>query len=90
VVGTAQPVTLASRVAWVHDFNRDRTAARFQTLPGATFVVNGAPAPADEALASLGARAAFGRGWTATGQFAAEVGAGWNSYGGTAKIAKAF
>jgi uncharacterized protein with beta-barrel porin domain len=91
VVGTTQPVTLFSRVAWVHDFNRDRTAtATFQTLPGATFVVNGAPAPADVALASVGARAAFGQGWTATGQFDAEVGAGWNSYGGTAKIAKAF
>lgn len=91
VIGTAQPVTLFSRVAWVHDFNRDRTiTATFQTLPGATFVVNGAPAPADVALASLGARAAFGQGWTASGQFDAEVGSGWNSYGGTAKIAKAF
>lgn len=90
VVGTTQPVTLFSRVAWVHDFNRDRTAtATFQTLPGATFVVNGAPAPADVALTSIGLRAAFGLGWTATGQFDAEVGAGWNSYGGTAKIAKA-
>ncbi len=62
----------------------------FQTLPGATFVVNGAPAPADVALASVGARAALGQGWTLTGQFDAEVGAGWNSYGGTAKIAKAW
>ena len=90
-VASANPITLFTRVAWVHDFNRDRTAtATFQTLPGATFVVNGAPAPADVALTSLGVRAAFGYGWTATGQFDAEVGAGWNSYGGTAKIAKAF
>ncbi len=91
LASAAATVTLFSRVAWVHDFNRDRTAtATFQTLPGATFVVNGAPAPADVALASLGARAALGHGWTATGQFDAEVGAGWNSYGGTAKLAKAF
>ena len=90
-LASANPITLFTRIAWVHDFNRDRTAtATFTTLPGATFVVSGAPAPADVALTSLGARAAFGHGWTATGQFDAEVGAGWNSYGGTAKIAKAF
>jgi uncharacterized protein with beta-barrel porin domain len=90
-VASANPVTLFTRVAWVHDFNRDRTAtATFQTLPGATFVVNGAEAPADVALASVGLRAALGYGWTATGQFDAEAGAGWNSYGGTARIAKAW
>ena len=35
--------TLRGRFAWAHDFNSDRNiAATFQTLPGASFVVNGA------------------------------------------------
>jgi uncharacterized protein with beta-barrel porin domain len=40
-------LTLRGRAAWAYDFNTDRSAgATFQTLPGASFVVNGAaPAP---------------------------------------------
>ena len=36
-------LTLRGRAAWAHDFNPDRgIGATFQTLPGASFVVNGA------------------------------------------------
>ena len=36
-------LTLRGRFAWAHDFDPDRDiAATFQTLPGASFVVNGA------------------------------------------------
>ena len=36
-------LTLRGRFAWAHDYNSDRSiGATFQTLPGATFVVNGA------------------------------------------------
>jgi uncharacterized protein with beta-barrel porin domain len=36
-------LTLRGRLAWAHDFDPDRNiAAVFQTLPGASFVVNGA------------------------------------------------
>jgi uncharacterized protein with beta-barrel porin domain len=39
-------LTRRGRAAWAHDFNPDRTiGATFQTLPGASFVVNGAPTP---------------------------------------------
>ena len=35
-------LTLRGRLAWAHDFNPDRAiGATFQTLPGASFVVNG-------------------------------------------------
>jgi uncharacterized protein with beta-barrel porin domain len=35
--------TLRGRAAWAHDYTPDRfIAATFQTLPGASFVVNGA------------------------------------------------
>ena len=43
--------TLRGRAAWAHDFNPDRSiGATFQTLPGASFVVNGARQAADAAL----------------------------------------
>jgi uncharacterized protein with beta-barrel porin domain len=36
-------LTLRARVAWAHDWISDPTlAALFQTLPGASFIVNGA------------------------------------------------
>jgi uncharacterized protein with beta-barrel porin domain len=35
-------LTLRGRLAWAYDYNTDRSiGANFQTLPGASFVVNG-------------------------------------------------
>src|SRR6185295_15688691 len=49
-------LTLRGRVAWAHDFNTDRAlAATFQTLPGASFVVNGAAQAPDAALVTASA-----------------------------------
>jgi uncharacterized protein with beta-barrel porin domain len=49
-------LTLRGRAAWAHDFNTDRNiAATFQTLPGASFVVNGAAPAHDAALATASA-----------------------------------
>src|SRR3984893_4605447 len=49
-------LTLRSRFAWAHDFNPDRNiAATFQTLPGASFVVNGAALASDSALTTASA-----------------------------------
>lgn len=43
--------TLRGRLAWAHDYDTDRTvSATFQTLPGASFVVNGAAQSDDKAL----------------------------------------
>jgi Autotransporter beta-domain len=48
--------TLRGRAAWAHDYNNDRAVtAVFQTLPGASFVVNGARPNPDGALVSAGA-----------------------------------
>jgi uncharacterized protein with beta-barrel porin domain len=42
---------LRGRAAWAHDFNTERTASTtFQTLPGASFVVNGAAQAHDAAV----------------------------------------
>ncbi|MBR1228712.1 autotransporter domain-containing protein [Bradyrhizobium sp. AUGA SZCCT0176] len=65
--------TLKARAAWAHDWNTDRSAtATFQTLPGATFSVNGALPSADAALASLGAEMKWHNGWTVAGRFDGE------------------
>ena len=48
--------TLRGRAAWAHDFNTDRSiGATFQTLPGASFVVNGAAQARDAALMTASA-----------------------------------
>jgi uncharacterized protein with beta-barrel porin domain len=83
------PVTLFARAAWAHDFNTDRSAtATFQSLPGASFIVNGASAARDAALASIGARVAMGHGWTLVGQIDGEDGDGWHTVSGNATIRK--
>ncbi|MBR0844244.1 autotransporter domain-containing protein [Bradyrhizobium liaoningense] len=52
--GTA--LTLRSRLAWAHDWVSDPAlSAVFQTLPGASFVVNGATPAKDTALVSAAA-----------------------------------
>jgi uncharacterized protein with beta-barrel porin domain len=44
-------LTLRGRFAWAHDFDPDRSiGAAFQSLPGTSFVVNGAAQAADSAL----------------------------------------
>ncbi|WP_157676260.1 autotransporter outer membrane beta-barrel domain-containing protein [Afipia sp. GAS231] len=78
--------TLKARTAWAHDWNTDRAAtATFQTLPGATFAVNGAQPSANAALASLGAEMKWHNGWSAAGYFEGEFSratAGYAAKGG--------
>ncbi|SDN04826.1 autotransporter domain-containing protein [Afipia sp. GAS231] len=65
--------TLKAKAAWAHDWNTDRSAiAIFQTLPGATFAVNGAQPAANAALASLGAEMKWHNGWSTAGYFEGE------------------
>jgi uncharacterized protein with beta-barrel porin domain len=76
-------LTLRARTAWAHDWNADRTAtATFQTLPGATFVVNGAQPAANAALISAGADLAWGNGWTVAANFDGEFSSTTRSYAG--------
>jgi len=50
---------LRGRAAWAHDFNTERTASTFQTLAGASFVVNGAARADDAALTTASAEMTF-------------------------------
>ncbi|MGW1422965.1 autotransporter outer membrane beta-barrel domain-containing protein [Bradyrhizobium manausense] len=66
-------VTLRGRVAWAHDFNPDRgIGATFQTLPGASFVVNGATMAADAALVTGAVEKKWLNGWSAAGTLEGE------------------
>jgi hypothetical protein len=76
-------LTLRSRFAWAHDFNPDRNiAATFQTLPGATFVVNGAAQAHDAALTTASAEVKWMSGWSAAATFEGEFSNVTRSYAG--------
>jgi len=76
-------LTLRGRAAWAHDFNPDRAvAATFQTLPGASFVVNGARQASDAALTTASAEVKWMNGWSAAGTFEGEFSGVTRSYAG--------
>nr|WP_249802161.1 autotransporter domain-containing protein [Bradyrhizobium zhengyangense] len=61
-------LTLRGRAAWAHDYNRSRAVtALFQTLPGTSFVVNGARVDADSALVSASAEMKWLNGFSIAG-----------------------
>ena len=76
-------LTLRGRFAWAHDFNPDRAvAATFQTLPGASFVVNGARQAIDSALTTASAEMKWMNGWSAAATFEGEFSNVTRSYAG--------
>jgi autotransporter-associated beta strand protein len=76
-------LTLRGRAAWAHDFNPDRAvAATFQTLPGASFVVNGAAQASDSALTTASAELNWFNGWSAAATFEGEFSNVTRSYAG--------
>ncbi len=76
-------LTLRGRFAWAHDFNPDRSiAATFQTLPGASFVVNGAALAADSALTTASVEMKWRNGWSAAATFEGEFSNVTASYAG--------
>jgi uncharacterized protein with beta-barrel porin domain len=76
-------LTLRGRFAWAHDFNPDRSiGATFQTLPGASFVVNGAAQAHDSALTTASAEMKWPNGWSAAATFEGEFSEVTRSYAG--------
>jgi autotransporter-associated beta strand protein len=66
-----------------HDFDPDRSiAATFQTLPGASFVVNGAAQASDSALVTASIEKKWLNGWSATATFEGEFSDVTRSYAG--------
>ena len=76
-------LTLRGRAAWAHDYNTDRAAsATFQSLPGASFVVNGATPAHDAALATASAEMKFVSGISLAATFEGEFSEVTRSYAG--------
>jgi autotransporter-associated beta strand protein len=75
--------TLRGRAAWAHDFNTDRAISpTFQTLPGASFVVNGAAPAHDSALVTASAEMKWLNGFSLAGTFEGEFSNVTASYAG--------
>jgi uncharacterized protein with beta-barrel porin domain len=76
-------LTLRGRAAWAHDFDPDRNiATTFQTLPAASFVVNGATQAHDSALITASAEMKWLNGWSAAATFEGEFSGVTRSYAG--------
>jgi autotransporter-associated beta strand protein len=76
-------LTLRGRFAWAHDFNTDRNVtAVFQTLPGASFIVNGAAQAHESALTTVSAEMGWLNGWSAAATFEGEFSGISQSYAG--------
>jgi outer membrane autotransporter protein len=82
-----KPLILFGRAAWAHDFvDNPALSAAFQTLPGGTFTVNGAPIPHDSALTSAGAELFITPRWTLLAKFDGEFANGAQTYAGTGTL----
>ncbi len=80
-------LTMRARVAWAHDWVSDPTlAAVFQTLPGASFIVNGATPAKNSALASAGAELRLANGVVLLGKFDGEFASHSSTYAGTGTV----
>ncbi|WP_245288127.1 autotransporter domain-containing protein [Bradyrhizobium sp. Ec3.3] len=80
-------LTLRGRLAWMYDFNPDRSVATtFQSLPGASFVVNGAAQARNAALTTTSAELKWSNGWSAAATFEGELTAVTRSYAGKGAV----
>ena len=76
-------LTLRGRVAWAYDYDRNRSiGATFQSLPGASFVVNGAAQAQDSALTTASIEMKWLNGWSAAAAFEGEFSDVTSSYAG--------
>ena len=80
-------LSLRARLAWAHDWVSDPMLAPvFQTLPGASFIVNGATPAKNSALASAGAELRLANGISLLAKFDGEFASHSTTYGGTGTI----
>jgi uncharacterized protein with beta-barrel porin domain len=76
-------LTLRGRLAWAHDYDPNRSiGATFQSLPGASFVVNGAAQASDSALVTASIEKRWLNGWSAAATFEGEFSNVTSSYAG--------
>lgn len=76
-------LTLRGRFAWAHDYDPARSiAAAFPSLPGASFVVNGAARAADSGLTTASIEMKWKTGWLVAATFEGEFSNTTTSYAG--------
>ncbi len=81
------PLVLRGKLAWAHDFVSDPWLnASFQSLPGTSFIVNGAPIPHNSALVSGGAELFLAPNWSVLAKFDGEFAGNSDTYGGTGTL----
>ena len=72
---------------WIFEYVSDPTLSPvFQALPGASFVVQGAPPVKDSTLASAGAELQFASGISFVGKFDGEFAPGSQTFAGTGSV----
>jgi autotransporter-associated beta strand protein len=82
-----KPLVLFGRLAWAHDFvSNPSLSAAFETLPGSSFTVNGAPMPQNSALTSAGAQFFLTPQWTLLAKFDGEFAKTSQTYAGTGTL----
>jgi outer membrane autotransporter protein len=81
------PLIWRGRLAWAHDWvSNPSLDAVFESLPGSSFVVNGAKPPANSALVSAGAELRVTANWSMLAKFDGEFADGSQTYGGTGTL----
>ena len=81
------PLVLRGRLAWAHDFvSNPSLSAAFESLPGSSFIVNGAPMPQNSALTSAGAELFITPRLTFLAKFDGEFAPGSQTYAGSGTL----
>ena len=81
------PLILRGRVAWAHDFvSNPALNPAFESLPGGSFTVFGAPIPHDSALTTAGAELFLTTRWTLLAKFDGEFANGSQTYAGSGTL----
>jgi autotransporter-associated beta strand protein len=82
---------LVARLAWAHEYQTTGSAsAWFQSLPGSSFVVSGAPLPSDMGIVRVMSTVELNPTWSLRFQADAEFADRYGSIGGTVRIAGRF
>ena len=81
------PLVLRGKLAWAHDWvSNPALNASFVSLPGTSFIVNGAPIAHDSALTSAGAQLFFRPNWSLLAKFDGEFANGDQLYAGSGTL----
>ena len=83
----AMPLILRARLAWAHDWvSTPALNASFESLPGTSPTVFGAPIPHDSALTSASAQLFLAPKWSLIVKFDGEFASGSQSYAGSGML----